>query len=127
MFVYRNALYIWGGNSIMGIADNKLYRLDLKNTNTSDDDGNNTNHRDQRLLWEVVKTKKVAPQPREGHSGVLYKGCYYISCGQITNYGNTNDLWCLNMITLKWSTLKNGPIERKAQGMWASNDIIYIY
>ena len=121
MFVYKNALYLWGGNSIMGIADNKLYRLDLKNTNSNSDSDSN-----DQLLWEVVKTKKVAPQPREGHSGVLYKGCYYIACGEISNYGKTNDLWCLNMHTLKWSSLKNGPIERKAQGMWAVNDHLYI-
>jgi hypothetical protein len=120
MFAYKNALYVWGGNSMMGIADNKLYRLDLKDTNTSD------SCTDRRLSWEVVKTKKVPPQSREGHSGVLYKQCYYITCGLTNNGGNTDDLWCLNMTTLKWSSLKRGPIERKAQGMWASNDHIYV-
>ena len=104
MFVYKRALYVWGGktSALELKSDSKLYKLDLRTI--IDDHDNNTNTTTV-LSWEVIKTKRSSPPGREEYAGVLYQGYYYIHGGYQWGQGVINDLWCLNMSNLKWSKL----------------------
>ena len=124
MFAYQNALYLWGGKGskgvfVMGVInvedvnDSDLYRLDVDNGS---------------FKWEAVKVKSSQkPQPRHEHAGVLYKGKYYITGGNLGGLIPTDDTWCLDMTTLKWKGLKRGPTKRHCHGMWAGNGKLYVY
>ena len=112
MFAFKSALYLWGGNSSTGIFDSKLYRFKLDNNSSG--------------AWELVKTKgSLRPPAREDHAGVLYKGIYYITGGELGSEDLTDDMWCLNMSSLKWSSLKRIANDRKSHKMWAANNKIY--
>ena len=113
MFLHKNVLYLWGGDSSNGIDDVKLYSLDL-----SPKEG---------YHWQVVKTKgSLRPSPREQFGGVVYRGKYYIFGGY--NFGSVSDeFWCLNLSNFKWSPLKKGPVRRHAHRMWAARGKIFVF
>jgi len=115
MFAFKNALYIWGGSgTTRGVrVSSKLYRLDLNDRHS--------------LSWKVIKSKNgLMPPPREEHAGVLYKGNYYITGGNLNESMLTDDLWCLDVAKLKWHALKAGPVERHSHNMWAANGKLYV-
>ena len=116
MFAYKNSLYIWGGTGPAGAADTKLYRMDLSMSSKC-----TTNS----YTWEQIKTKGFRPPPREEFAGVIYRGKYYISGGNVGTLVRTDDLWCLNMSSLKWSVLKSGPKKRANHRMFAARGKIF--
>ena len=125
MFHYKGDLYVWGGMNkhnrmnIQNTFDSKLYRL--KNGVASE-----STSKGEGRVWELVKTSSQRPPGREEHAGVLYKGKYYITGGQLSSKQTTNDTWALDLGSFKWKALKNGPIERHLHQMWASNDKLYV-
>jgi hypothetical protein len=128
MFVHKNFLYLWGGTALYGMSDNKLYRVDASSAMNKLKDPNN-----QELYWTVCKTKKTPPPVREEHSGVLYKGCYYVFGGYRTGHtrethGPMGDLWCLNLANLKWSMMsQKGPMVRQNHKMFAARNQLYVF
>ncbi|KAL7539398.1 hypothetical protein ACHAXR_010730 [Thalassiosira sp. AJA248-18] len=115
MFAWKGALYLWGGlNEKEMLALPKLWRLNLKK-------------KSRKAMWETVKTRSQTPPGRFDHAGVLYKGRYYITCGNLKDHGvGWYDTWVLNLSNFKWTALKNGPVARHCHEMWAANNKIYV-
>jgi len=117
MFSWKGDLYIWGGMQEFGgqrhVAKPDLYRLKMKGQKTPQ--------------WELVKTKH-RPPGRSEHAGVVYRGKYYITCGNFGAVGPGNDTWCLNLSNFKWASLRNGngPVKRHCHNMWAANNKLYV-
>lgn len=117
MFAIDNNLYMWGGRSAFRTTDNKLYCLELG------PDGKGVNN---TYKWKVIKTKgSVKPPPREDFGAVYYKGKYYIM-GGLTNNKSSDELWSLNMSTLKWTCLKPGSVKRHNHRMWAGRGKLFV-
>ncbi|KAL7548000.1 hypothetical protein ACHAWF_011662 [Thalassiosira exigua] len=113
MWSYRNALFVWGGRTQFQGLETKLYRLPIG--------------KDGPLTWEVVKTS-MKPPGREYHAGVLYKGKYYMTCGNagIDCWAIMKDTWVLNMSNFRWYALKDSPVDRYSHGIWAADDKLFI-
>eukprot|EP00986_Skeletonema_menzelii_P008040 scaffold3268_cov171-Skeletonema_menzelii.AAC.2 len=99
----------------------KLYRLKLSA-------GKQGNKHNASYMWEIVKVRSQEPNGREEHSGVSYKGKYYIHGGNNPHIEGSalKDTWVLNLSNWKWSPLKDGPITRHCHGMWAANNKLYV-
>lgn len=107
--VHKNCFYVFGGRSVSGLNDNKIYKLDLKT-----------------MRWEAIKGKgSVRPSPREEMNGVIYKDVLYM-------YGGANgqrylsEMWSFSFATQKWKLIANGGTCRYAHGMWAAQEKIFI-
>lgn len=126
MFFHLGDLYLWGGmqekKNICRMFFSKLYRLKL--SAGKQQQGSNKN----KYMWEIVKVRSQEPVGREEHTGVLYKGKYYIHAGNnpYVKGSALKDTWVLNLSNWKWSPLKDGPITRHCHGMWAANNKLYV-
>ena len=76
--VHNNSMYVFGGKSVDGMADNKLYQLDLVS-----------------FQWTVVKVKGLRPISRDFAAGVLYKDKFYVFGDTNESFDYLSDLWNL--------------------------------
>ena len=102
--VHNNCMYVFGGKSVDGMADNKLYRLDLVS-----------------FQWEVVKVKGLRPIARDSAAGVLYKDKFYIFGGTSKPFDYLSDLWSYSFESKRWKHISGrGGTPRKDHEMWAA-------
>ena len=135
MFAWKGDLYLWGGmqekKNICRMFFSKLYRLKLSAGKQQQQGNNNKKKKNSGgayYMWEIVKVRSQEPIGREEHTGVLYKGKYYIHAGNNPHVEGSalKDTWVLNLSNWKWSPLKDGPITRHCHGMWAANNKLYV-
>ena len=110
--VYRNALYLFGGEGRGGPSDMSMYRLDL------------STHQ-----WTQIKSKGgIKPCRRSEFSGFVYKDQLFIYGGDASNGTCLGDLWSYGFESQKWKLLSaSGGTDRKAHQMWIARDKLYIY
>lgn len=109
--VYRNALYIFGGEGRGGPADMSMYRLDL------------STHQ-----WTQLKSKGGAkPCRRSEFSGFVYKDQLFVYGGESSDGTCLGDLWSFSFESQKWKLISiSGGTTRKAHQMWIARDKLYI-
>ena len=54
--------------------------------------------------WEKIVSNNVNPEPRVGHSGIIYKNKFIIFGGRILNYNYYGNLEIYNIDTNQWSS-----------------------
>jgi hypothetical protein len=89
-----NNIYFFGG------TDGEQYYSDLYILNT------------ENMKWSIATTQGTAPEPRAGHTCVLYSGEQLLVFGGGNNEKTFNDLYSLDLSTMTWrKEASNGKIE----------------
>ncbi len=91
--VYKDYLYVFGGQDLKEGSYNTMWKLSLKIVL----DGGTTG-------WELVNTSGQVPAPISHHNGLINGDSFYVYGGM--QAGETNeDLYMLNLKTMKWQIL----------------------
>lgn len=111
-------LYLFGGQ-LENDVFNDLYYFEL-NTFKS-----------PKARWEVVEPlNKFRPPPLTNHSMSIYKNRIYIFGGVYNNEKVSNDLWCFDIPTSKWSqvsTSGNIPLPVNEHSACIIHDRLFVY
>lgn len=111
-------LYLFGGQ-LESEVFNDLYYFEL-NTFKS-----------PKARWELIEpVNNFKPPPVANHSMSVYKNKIYIFGGIYNNEKISNDLWCFDALTNKWSQLPttgNVPLPVNEHSSCIINDKLYIY
>lgn len=114
--VYKDALYVLGGKSEHGSYPMKLHKLDLTANPP---------------VWSTIRAKGMAPVARVELNACVYKDKLYVYGGEGMDDGNMAflcDLWSFDFGKGKWKELsREGGTRRKAHGMWAAKDKLYVF
>lgn len=77
-------MVIYGGSNKFGLADDKLWILNLGDKNEG--------------IWSEIKTIGPTPGPRYGHSLIFLKPFFVLFGGEISlNKNLSNELWIINV------------------------------
>lgn len=111
-------LYLFGGQ-LESEVFNDLYYFEL-NTFKS-----------PKARWELIEpVNNFKPPPVANHSMSVYKNKIYIFGGIYNNEKISNDLWCFDALTNKWSQLPTTgsvPLPVNEHSSCVINDKLYIY
>uniref|UniRef100_A0A1B6DM86 Kelch domain-containing protein n=1 Tax=Clastoptera arizonana TaxID=38151 RepID=A0A1B6DM86_9HEMI len=103
-WVYKEKLYFFGG---FGLAPRRYYPFDHvpESEDTRWSIGWNNQfvcYNIKENCWEWPQTKGTLPLPRAAHSADITGHLVYVFGGRLRHIRN-NELYCLNMETMKWS------------------------
>ena len=112
-------MYVFGGFS-RGNRMNEVYIYSFKDKTWT------SNY--QYLMGKNFNMRKYEqPQPRNGHSACIYKGKMYVFGGRNNESKQLNDLWALDLSTLKWKEIASNSSEAPLGRTGHSCDIIGHY